>query len=123
MKRRAAVETEAAAGPPAPLARFTDTVGHSALAQRRAGPQSGDEAESRYVAARDAWVAAMHAANSGRPADLAVQQRFFEDHISPWAGRFFEDLEKAGSADFYKPVGALGRALVGIETQAFAMAA
>ena len=72
MKRRAAVETEAAAAPPAPLARTNDTVGHSALAQRRAGPRSRDEAEERYVAARDAWVVAMHAANSGRPADLAA---------------------------------------------------
>ena len=72
MKRRAAVEAEAAAAPPAPLARLTDTAGHSALAQRRAGPQSRDEAEARYVAARDAWVAAMHAANSGRSADLAA---------------------------------------------------
>ena len=72
MKRRASVETEAAAAPPAPLARTNDTVGHSALAQRRAGPRSRDEAEERYVAARDAWVVAMHAANSGRPADLAA---------------------------------------------------
>lgn len=72
MKRRAAVETEAAAAAPAPLARTDDTTGHSALAQRRAGPRSSEEAEDRYVAARDAWVAAMHAANSGRPADLAA---------------------------------------------------
>lgn len=72
MKRRAAVETEAATAPPAPLARPDDTAGHSAMAQRRAGPRSRDDAEQRYVAARDAWVAAMHAANSGRPADLAA---------------------------------------------------
>ena len=72
MKRRAVVETEAAAAAPAPLARTDDATGHSVLAQRRAGPGSRDEAEARYVAARDAWVAAMHAANSGRPADLAA---------------------------------------------------
>ena len=72
MKRRAAVETEAAAAPPAPLAPNNDTTGHSALAQRRAGPRSRDEAEAHYLAARDAWVAAMHAASSGRSADLAA---------------------------------------------------
>lgn len=72
MKRRAAVDTEAAAAAPAPLARPDDTVGHSALAQRRAGPRSREDAEARYVAARDAWVTAMHGANSGRPADLAA---------------------------------------------------
>jgi hypothetical protein len=49
-----------------------DGVGHSAMAQRRAGPQTLEEAEERYVAARDAWTAAMRAANSGRPADMAA---------------------------------------------------
>ncbi len=34
-------------------------------------PRSTEEAEERYVAARDAWIAAMHKANSGRSADLA----------------------------------------------------
>jgi hypothetical protein len=32
---------------------------------------SREEAEERYVAARDAWTHAMHRASSGRPADLA----------------------------------------------------
>jgi hypothetical protein len=48
-----------------------DAVGHSALAQRINGPQTPEQAEQRYVAARDAWTAAMRAASSGRPADLA----------------------------------------------------
>ena len=34
-------------------------------------PHSREEAEERYVAARDAWTHAMHGASSGRPADLA----------------------------------------------------
>ena len=34
-------------------------------------PGSREEAEARYVAARDAWTAAMRRANSGRAADLA----------------------------------------------------
>jgi hypothetical protein len=72
MKRRTAVNTEAAAAPPASLARPDEVAGHSALAHRRAGPRSPDEAEQRYVAARDAWVTAMRAANSGRPADMAA---------------------------------------------------
>ncbi len=36
------------------------------------GTLSREEAETNYVAARDAWVAAMRGANSGRPADLAT---------------------------------------------------
>jgi hypothetical protein len=41
----------------------------------------GEEIEQRYVAARDAWSAAMRAANSGRAADLAslaIAQEAFE---------------------------------------------
>ena len=34
-------------------------------------PRSSEEAEERYVMARDAWIAAMGKANSGRSADLA----------------------------------------------------
>lgn len=74
MKRRAAdPETRAATAPsaaPVPPP-FPGTFGHSALTQRRMGPHSREEAEERYVAARDAWTKAMRAANSGRPADLA----------------------------------------------------
>jgi TorA maturation chaperone TorD len=44
-----------------------------------------------------------------------------ERHLSPWIGRFFADLEQAQAADFYRHVGALGRAFVNIETEAFAL--
>jgi TorA maturation chaperone TorD len=50
-------------------------------------------------------------------------QRVFERHLKPWIGRFFADLERAEAADFYVPVGALGRAFIDIETEAFALAA
>ena len=46
---------------------------HSAsLTQRIAEPRTMAEVEQRYVASRDAWVVAMRAANSGRPADMAT---------------------------------------------------
>jgi TorA maturation chaperone TorD len=47
----------------------------------------------------------------------------FEKHIAPWIGRFFADLERAKSADFYRAVGALGRAFIDIETEAYALPA
>jgi hypothetical protein len=46
-----------------------------------AAPRSLEEAEARYVVARDAWTAAMRKANSGRSADLAslaLRQETFE---------------------------------------------
>jgi len=57
------------------------------------------------------------------PMPLSEQSEFFDRHIGSWATRFFEDLENAKSATFYKPVGALGRAFMEIETTAFQMAA
>ncbi|RXH02339.1 molecular chaperone TorD family protein [Bradyrhizobium zhanjiangense] len=51
-----------------------------------------------------------------------AQRDFFEKHVSPWMGRLFADIESAGNADFYRAVGALGRAFIEIETEAFTFA-
>ncbi len=64
--------TPQADAPMAPAALRVHGAPSSALAQRRHGPHTRQEVEQRYVAARDAWVASMRAANSGRPADLAA---------------------------------------------------
>lgn len=45
----------------------------------------------------------------------------FEKHMAPWIGRFFTDLERSDTAKFYRPVGTLGRTLIEIETEAFAL--
>lgn len=57
----------------------------------------------------------------GTPAPIETQRGFFEAHLAPWARRFFTDLEFADSASFYRPVGALGRAFVEIETKALSI--
>jgi TorA maturation chaperone TorD len=56
-------------------------------------------------------------------ADPGEQHVFFERHLQPWAGRFFADLAGTPSARFYRAVGAYGAVLVGIEAEAFTMAA
>ena len=43
----------------------------------------------------------------------------FDNHMAPWIGRFFADLENAETADFYKRLGMLGRVFMDIETEAF----
>ena len=48
-----------------------------------------------------------------------AEREMFEQHLAPWMGRFFADLEKARPADFYASVGALGRTFIEIETEAF----
>jgi len=58
----------------------------------------------------------------GAPADLGTQKDFFAAHLGPWAAHFFEDLEGAKGSVLYAPVGAVGRAFVEIEREAFRLA-
>jgi TorA maturation chaperone TorD len=46
----------------------------------------------------------------------------FEQHLKPWIGRFFSDLEYA-DATFYNYVGTLGRIFMEIETDGFSLSA
>lgn len=55
-------------------------------------------------------------------ASPAAQRAFFEKHLSPWIGRLFADMESTDNARFYRAVGALGRAFIEIETEAFTFA-
>lgn len=55
-------------------------------------------------------------------ASLDEQKRFFNTHVSPWAGHFFSDLEGAKNSVLYAPVGAIGNAFMEIEREAFRMA-
>jgi TorA maturation chaperone TorD len=49
-----------------------------------------------------------------------VQQKLlFERHLSPWIGRFFADLERARSAEFYRHVAAVGRLFIEAEAKCF----
>ena len=57
------------------------------------------------------------------PAPQGSDRELFEEHLAPWIGRFFADLERAEKADFYRRVGALGRVFIEIETEAFALPA
>lgn len=56
-------------------------------------------------------------------ASLGDEATFFARHIQPWAGRFFADLERAKSAEFYRAVGAVGRVFIDIEAEGFAIEA
>jgi TorA maturation chaperone TorD len=60
-------------------------------------------------------------ASSRFPAPAGADRELFEQHLAPWIGRFFADLERAEAADFYRRIGTLGRVFVEIETDAFAL--
>ena len=53
------------------------------------------------------------------PSDLDTQKAFYNTHLGPWAGHFFTDLEGAQGSVLYAPVGAIGRAFMEIEREAF----
>lgn len=76
-----------------------------------------------HIAALCEMMAGLIEGDFGTPVDLAGQRAFFDAHIGPWAGKFFTDLEAAKAANFYMPVGAVGRLFVAIESTAFEMAA
>jgi hypothetical protein len=74
MSQRATRPTKsvAADGARAPIQRIGSAIHSAGFTERIAAPRTMEEVEQRYVASRDAWVAAMRAANSGRPADMAT---------------------------------------------------
>jgi TorA maturation chaperone TorD len=55
------------------------------------------------------------------PVPAGADRELFEQHLAPWIGRFFADLERAEAADFYRRIGTLGRVFIDIETDAFAL--
>jgi TorA maturation chaperone TorD len=56
------------------------------------------------------------------PASEEGQRAFFENHVAPWMGRMFADMERATHAKFYKSVGTLGQVFMKIEAEAFTFA-
>jgi TorA maturation chaperone TorD len=55
------------------------------------------------------------------PAGPDAGRKIFEKHMAPWVGRFFADLERVQTSDFYRRVGTVGRLFIEIETNAFAL--
>jgi TorA maturation chaperone TorD len=51
-----------------------------------------------------------------------TDREIFDNHLAPWIERFFSDVEKSASVDFYSAVGALGRVFIEIESQSFLIA-
>ncbi len=59
--------------------------------------------------------------NSGEEIPRDTQRKFFADHLGPWMGKFFSDLQEAKSARFYRAVGHLGEQFLEIEQQYLGM--
>ncbi len=94
-----------------PLARLRETLQQLGVEKTPARTEPEDHA---------AFLCEVMAglAGGGIPAGESTDRSFFEQYLSPWIRRFFIDLEKAKSVDFYSSVGLLGRTFMDIETQA-----
>jgi TorA maturation chaperone TorD len=98
-----------------PLARLRDDLVYLGVERVE------DEAEPEdHAAVLCEIMAGLAVGRFGNPA--SADRQLFENHVSPWIGRFFADLEAAKPAKFYRPLGTVGRLFIDIESEAFAMA-
>ena len=72
------------------------------------------ESEDHAAALSEAMALIIRA---GEEIPFEVQRRFFEAHLASWLGRFYEDLQAAASADFYRAVGFFGASFMDVERQ------
>jgi TorA maturation chaperone TorD len=97
-----------------PLARLRDTLKQIGLEKTEGQSEPED-----HVAVLFEVMAGL--ASGQIVAPDGTDRNIFENHLKPWVGRFFSDLEHAESATFYKTVGSLGRVFMEIETEAFSL--
>ncbi|MFT5218826.1 MAG: TorA maturation chaperone TorD [Planctomycetota bacterium] len=57
----------------------------------------------------------------GEQSSLEQQRQFFDRHMKPWLGRFYDDLGNASSAVFYQSVARFGAAYFDLEKDYFSM--
>src|SRR5262245_41616992 len=97
-----------------PLARLREHLGRLGIERVEGQAEPEDHA---------AILCEIMAGLAGRrfPAPAGADRALFEQHLAPWIGRFFADLEQAESADFYRRIGMLGRVFIEIETEALAL--
>ena len=97
-----------------PLARLRESLAR--LGIERAAGQNEPEDHAAILCEIMAGLASRQF-----PAPEGAERELFEQHLAPWIGRFFADLERAETADFYRRIGSLGRVFITIETEAFAL--
>jgi len=54
--------------------------------------------------------------------DFDTERSFFNTHLAPWAEGFFQEVEDASCAGFYRAVAHLGKSFIDVEKQYLSMA-
>ena len=98
-----------------PLARLRDDLARLGIERVECEAEPED-----HAAVLCEIMACLTGGSFGTPP--GADRELFDKHLAPWMGRFFADLEQAQAADFYRRVGAVGRILMEIESEAFALA-
>jgi TorA maturation chaperone TorD len=98
-----------------PLARLRDDLARLGIERVESETEPED-----HAAVLCEIMACLAEGSLGTPP--GADRELFDKHLAPWMGRFFADLERAQAADFYRGVGGIGRILMEIENQAFALA-
>ncbi|MGI9350466.1 MAG: TorD/DmsD family molecular chaperone [Rhizobiaceae bacterium] len=99
-----------------PLAKLRNTMSSLGIEREESVKEPED-----HIGRLFEMMSGLIAGRYGAPVDLSGQKEFFQNHIEPWAGHFFADLEAAKLSKFYQPVGTIGRLYVEIESNAFSM--
>ncbi|MBR1122019.1 molecular chaperone TorD family protein [Bradyrhizobium lablabi] len=99
-----------------PLARLRQTLGLLGIEKTEGNSEPEDHA-AILCEVMTGLIIGTFSSPSG------ADREFFEQHLDPWIGRFFADLERADRAPFYASVGLLGRVFVEVEREAFARSA
>ncbi|MBC7944170.1 MAG: molecular chaperone TorD family protein [Burkholderiales bacterium] len=98
-----------------PLARLRSDLATLGLARRG----KVHEPEDHISALCDVMRLLITGSNTRPAADLQQQREFFDRHLKPWYARLHEDLQKTGTAIFYKAVGDFAQAFFDLEVESF----
>lgn len=97
-----------------PLARLREDLARLGIERAEGNAEPEDQAATLCEI-----MAGLAGGKLGAP--QGSDRHIFEKHVMPWMDRFFTDLENAQAAQFYRPVGTIGRLLIDIESQGFAL--
>lgn len=99
-----------------PLARLRGHMGQLGIERNPDVKEPED-----HIATLCEMMAGLIRGDFGAPISVEDQHAFFNTHIATWASHFFSDLEAAEGSVFFAPIGAVGRAFMEIEIEAFRM--
>ena len=82
----------------------------------------GSSVPEDHMAALADVMRFLAAGNGNNPAaDIAVQQRFFNDFVASWQQKLFTAVEQSVTANFYKRVAQFAQAFLAVESESFQM--